>query len=134
MLHRLNKNNKINNKGMTLLEIMIVLGIIGAVMSILLPMVMSRLNASRIKQTKLAIGQMVQSINNFQMDCGKLPANLEFLTKPDPECSNWGPDPYMKKIAKDAWGQEFTYEVSGTNFVIKSPGYKGKEINSEELQ
>lgn len=128
------KNKRSSELGMTLLEIMIVLAIIGSLMAFLIPQVTSRLNKSKIGQTKIAIGQLVQSLNNFQIDCGKFPTSLEMLSKPDPECQNWGPDPYMKKIPKDAWGRDFTYEVSGTNFTIKSPGYNGKEITSEELQ
>ena len=120
--------------GMTLLEIMIVLAIIGSLMAFLIPQVTARMNKAKIGQTKIAIGQIVQALNNFQIDCGKYPSSLEFLTKADPECSNWGPDPYMKKIPKDAWSHDFTYEITGSDYRVKSPGYQGKEITSEELQ
>ena len=127
-------NMKKSQLGMTLLEIMIVLAIIGSLMAFLIPQVTARMNKANIGKTKIAIGQIVQALNNFQIDCGKYPSTLEFLSKPDPECANWGPDPYMKKIPKDAWNQDFSYEVSGTDYKVKSPGYKGKEITSEELQ
>lgn len=120
--------------GMTLLEIMIVLAIIGSLMAFLIPQVTARLNKAKQGQTRIAIGQIVQALNNFQIDCGKFPSSLEFLTKADPECPNWGPDPYMKKIPKDAWSHDFTYEVTGTDYRVKSPGYAGKEITSEDLQ
>src|SRR5580698_7279090 len=101
--------------GMTLLEIMIVLAIIGTLMAFLIPQVTARLNKAKIGQTKIAIGQIVQALNNFQIDCGKFPASLDYLAKPDPDCPNWGPDPYMRKVPKDAWNRDFTYEVNGTN-------------------
>ncbi len=122
-----------NSRGMTLMEIMIVVGIIGFLAATLYPTVVNRMNAAKVKQTKISIGQIVQALNNYNIDCNKYPSTLDFLTKADPECSNWGPDPYMKKLPKDEWNREFTYEVNGTNFKITSPGYKGKEINSEEL-
>ena len=118
---------------MTLIEILIVLAIIGTLMAVLIPQVTSRLNKSRIGQTKIAIGQVVNALNLFYTDCGKYPKSLEFLSKADPECNNWGPDAYLKKIPKDGWNRDFTYEVEGSNYVIKSPGYDGKEITSEEL-
>jgi len=122
-----------NSRGMTLMEIMIVVGIIGFLAATLYPTVVNRMNAAKVKQTKISIGQIVQALNNYNIDCNKFPTSLDLLTKPDPECSNWGPDPYMKKLPKDEWNREFTYEVNGTNFVIRSPGYKGKEINSDEI-
>jgi len=118
---------------MTLIEIMIVLGIIGFLLATLMPTITAKLNKSKISQTKISIGQVVQALNNYNIDCNKFPSSLEFLTKPDAECSNWGPDPYMKKIPKDAWDRDLVYEVDGMNFVVKSPGYKGKEITSEDL-
>ena len=128
------KNRKSKQLGMTLLEIMIVLAIIGSLMAFLIPQVTARMNKAKIGQTKIAIGQIVQALNNFQIDCGKYPASLEFLTKADPDCANWGPDPYMKKVPKDAWQHDFSYEITGTDYRVKSPGYNGKEITSEELQ
>jgi general secretion pathway protein G len=122
-----------NKRGMTLMEIMIVLAIIGSLMALLLPQIQGALNRSRMKQTKIAISQIVQAINNYQIDCGKFPATLDNLSKGDAECSNWGPDPYLKRIPKDAWNQEFSYEITNGSYMIRSPGYKGKEITSEDL-
>jgi general secretion pathway protein G len=122
-----------NSRGMTLMEIMIVVAIIGFLAATLYPTITNRMNSAKIKQTKISIQQIVQALNNYNIDCNKYPVSLDLLTKPDAECSNWGPDPYMKKIPKDEWSRDFTYEVSGTSFVIKSPGYKGKEITSEDL-
>jgi general secretion pathway protein G len=129
------KINKISNSiGMTLMEIMIVLAIIGGLIAVLLPNIQSALNRSKIKQTRIAIGQVVQGINGYQIDCGKFPANLDALTKAPSDCPNWGPDPYMKSIPKDGFGHEFTYETNESGYVVKSPGYKGKEITSEDIQ
>lgn len=125
--------NLSNSRGMTLMEIMIVVAIIGGLASILMPNIINNYNRNKIKQTKVTIGLIVQALNTYNMDCSKYPSALEFLTKPDPECSNWGPDPYMKKLPNDEWGKPFTYEASGSNFKITSPGYKGKEITSDEL-
>ena len=123
-----------NSIGMTLMEIMIVMAILGGLIAVLLPNITGALNRSKIKQTKIAIGQIVQSINGYQIDCGKYPASLDGLTKAPADCPNWGPDPYMKNIPKDGFGQSFTYEITDGNYVVKSPGYKGKEITSEEIQ
>ncbi len=120
-----------NQVGMTLLEIMIVLAIIGSLIAMLVPGVMEKLNNARMKETKIAIAQILQAIGNYQIDCGKLPSSLESLSRADADCPNWGPEPYMRKVPKDAWGKEFSYDGSSGNPVIRTE-YKGKEISSEE--
>lgn len=116
-----------NSRGMTLVEIMIVLAIIGALMAVLLPQVTSSLNKSRVGQTRIAMGQVVNALNMYNTDCGKFPKSLEALTKADGECTNWGPDPYLRKMPKDAWSRDFLYSLENGNFVIKSLGADGKE-------
>jgi general secretion pathway protein G len=133
---------KINQKGMTLLEIMIVLMIIGGLAAVLLPTVMSRLDKSKFSQTKLIMGQIAQALNLYYTDCGKYPPSLDGLSTADSACSNWGPDPYMKKVPPDAWSNGFVYESSGGTYNLKSLGADGKEggdgknkdITAEELQ
>jgi general secretion pathway protein G len=64
------------------------------------------------------------------------------LITADASCSNWGPEPYTKKLPKDAWQREFQYSAEGAGFVIKSLGADGKEggdgnskdISSEDIQ
>ncbi len=121
-----------NQAGMTLMEIMIVLAIIGALMAMLLPQIQGAMNRANMKETKIAMSQIVQAINGYQIDCQKLPASLDALSKPDADCPNWGPDPYLKKIPKDGWGHEFSYELANGAPLIKT-SYKGKEITSEDL-
>jgi general secretion pathway protein G len=128
--------------GMTLIEILIVLSIIGALMAVLIPGVVGKLDKSRVSETKIAMGQLNNALNMYYTDCGKFPKSLEGLTKTDPDCSNWGPEAYIKKAPLDAWKHDFIYEIEGNSYVIKSLGSDGREggdgyakdITSEELQ
>jgi general secretion pathway protein G len=112
---------------MTLVEIMIVLAIIGALMAVLLPNIQRNLNKSKINETKLAMNQTINALNLYYTDCGKYPKSLEGLVKADADCPNWGPEPYVKKAPKDAWKNDFVYEVDGSSFSIKSLGADGRE-------
>lgn len=130
-----------NARGMTLFEILIVLAIIGSLSAILLPMVNDRMKSANVKETKLAMGQVINSLNLYYTDCGHYPKTLDGLLKADPECSNWGPEPYMKKTPVDAWKHEYIYGLDGNQFTLKSLGADGKEggegynkdITQEEL-
>jgi general secretion pathway protein G len=134
---------KLNSKGMTLVEIMIVLAIIGGLMALLAPRFTGALDKSKVRETKIAMGQIQNALNMYYTDCGKFPKTLDALVKApsSDECSNWGPDAYLKKEAKDAWGTPFIYELDGNQFIIKSLGNDrreggaeyAKDITSEEL-
>jgi general secretion pathway protein G len=130
-----------NQRGMTLVEILIVLTIIAAMASYLVPKLFGQGERAKINESKIKIGQLNNAITTYQMDCGRVPSALEGLVKKD-ECRNWNPEGYAKaKDLKDGWGQDFVYESKGQSFTIISLGRDGTEggegydadISSEEL-
>lgn len=130
-----------NSRGLTLVEILIVLAIIGALGAILMPRFQGQLEKANIRQTRIVMGQLLQKIAEYQLECGKAPAALENLVGGGDDCSNWIPDPQFKKVPTDAWKNEFGYEVDGNTFVIISYGSDRREggsayaadIRSDEL-
>lgn len=118
-----------NRKGMTLIEIMIVLAIIGGLMSLLGPRVLSQLDRSKARETSIIMGQIANALSLYYSDCAKYPETLEALTQEDANCTSWDHEPYAKgKLkVKDAWNREFVYENTGGEFVLKSLGKDGRE-------
>jgi general secretion pathway protein G len=120
-------------KGMTLLEIMIVLTILGGLIAILATQVQSRLKTAKIRQAKIQIAEYGKALDMYFTDCNQYPSTEEGLgalvTAPS-TCTNWGPDPYIKKVNKDPWGGDFTYESTGNNYVLKSFGSDRREGGS----
>lgn len=134
-----------NAKGMTILEIMIVIAIVGGLMGILGNTVLGQLKKAKIKQAKIQIAEMGKALDMFYTDCGFYPgsdAGLEALVDESAaNCDNWGPDPYVKKVDRDPWNNDFIYEVEGNSYILRSlgadreEGGKGenKDISSEDL-
>jgi general secretion pathway protein G len=130
-----------NARGMTLMEILIVLAIVGSLIATLVPQVMKSLDKSKVGETKIIMGQIINALNVYYTDCGKYPESLTGLTTPDANCSNWGPEAYIKKIPQDKWSNDFRYSVEGNSFILKSLGSDrreggdgyGKDISSEEI-
>lgn len=133
-----------NNKGMTLLEIMIVLVILGSIAAILAGQVMGRLKTAKVRQAKIQIGEYGKALDMYFTDCNGYPSTeegLQALVQAPSTCSNWGPDPYLKKVNKDPWNGDFLYESQGNAYVLKSLGSDKREggtgdatdISSENL-
>ncbi len=122
-----------NNKGMTLIEIMIVLAILGGLIVILATQVTGKLKKAKIQQTKIQIAEYGKALDMYYTDCNHYPSTeegLNALVQAPSTCSNWGPDPYIKKVNKDQWGNEFQYESQGNNYILRSFGSDGREGGS----
>src|SRR4051812_38426368 len=101
-----------NEKGMTLLEIMIVLVILGGLIAILATQVQGRLKTAKIRQAKIQISEIGKALDMYFTDCNQYPSTeegLQALVQAPSTCSNWGPDPYLKKVQKDPWNGDFIY-------------------------
>ena len=134
-------HKKLNQKGMTLIEIMIVLIIIGGLASVLAPNVMRQLRRGNIDTAKIQIREIGKQLNLFYADCGFYPDDLESLVEAPDNCPSWGPESYMKKLPKDPWNAGYVYELKGSDYVLtsegadKRPGGTGsdKDISSADL-
>lgn len=133
-----------NQKGMTLLEIMIVLVILSGLIGVLATQVTSRLGKARVQEAKIQMSEIQKALDMFYTECGFYPATeqgLGALVEAPSNCSNWGPDPYLKKTPKDPWGQNFIYELQNGRPFLASLGEDQREggtglaadITSEEL-
>ena len=136
-----------NQRGMTLLEIMIVLVILGSMATILVTQVSKSLEKSRVQQARILISEVGKALDQFNTDCGFYPTSDQGLqalvTAPAGKtCSNWGPESYIKRVPKDPWKHDLLYTCAdGQHYILKSLGRDGQEggdgynadISSEDL-
>lgn len=126
-----------NNRraGFTLLEIMLVIMILGVIAIVAMNNldIVGTSDKARRTATETLIGQLTTAVNSYYMDVGKMPSNLDALTT-DPGVKGWK-GPYQLKLKPDAWGDPFTYSVSGTKFEIRSTagGTEDGPISSNDL-
>ncbi len=110
-----------DEEGMTLIEIMIVMVILGGLMATLGTKVMDNFKKSKISQAKITMAELGKAIETYYADCGTYPSELDNLVSAPSDCSNWGPTSYVKKDnLKDPWKNEFAYESDGGSYTITS--------------
>jgi general secretion pathway protein G len=128
-----------NNRGMSLIEIIIVMAIIAGVLGMLAQRIFGNKDKANIQMAKAQIGTLAGQLEQYNSDCGFYPnteQGLRALAEPpatEPTCGNWGPNPYLReKDLKDPWRNEFVYESDGTSYTIKSYG-KDRQEGGEGL-
>ncbi|OGQ45952.1 MAG: hypothetical protein A3H42_06435 [Deltaproteobacteria bacterium RIFCSPLOWO2_02_FULL_46_8] len=116
-------------KGMTLIEILIVITILGVVMTLVGSRVIKQFGKAKIKTTQLAMHQLAQAIIEYQLDNNKIPSGGDGLAALEGE--------YMENLPNDGWGQPFHYEVPGQNnkpFDIVSDGPDGTTGTEDDIR
>lgn len=145
-------SSKISHKaGMTLIEIMVVLAIIGSIAALITVNVLDFLDESKVETSKVTIHNVENALEQFKRRHGFYPTTEQglsaLLEKPSigrvPD--NYPSNGYLKKLPKDAWHTEFVYYspgIHGNAYEIISYGGDGQEggeeidadLNSWELQ
>jgi len=122
-----------NMSGMTLIEILVVLVLIGIVLGIVGGNFIGRGEKAQADAAKIEIGQIGQALDLFKLEVGRYPTSqegLQALISAPPGLTNWN-GPYWKKstLPKDPWGNEYRYSAPGQHgpYDILSYGADGKE-------
>lgn len=132
------QNFALNNKGFSLIEILIVLALVGGIVALIANRVGGAQQNANKKQTEIIMRQVMDQLELYNGDCGSYPTTEQGLValvkKPggDPGCESWGPAPYAKEEPRDAWKNKFDYQSDGIEYEIISFG-KNKRAGGEGI-
>ena len=105
-------------RGMTLIEIMVVLVILGLIAGAVTVAVIPRINEARVQRTQLDISQLENALKLYYARSGKYPDTATgFKTLVDLQL--------IDKMPKDAWGNDYVYLLENGRPVITSYGADG---------
>lgn len=121
-------------RGMTLIEILVVLVLIGIVLGVVGGNFLGKGEKAKADAARIEIGQIGQTLDLYKLEVGRYPTTqegLQALIAAPPGVANWN-GPYWKKqaVPKDPWGNEYRYAAPGSNnqaYEIVSYGADGKE-------
>lgn len=119
--------------GMTLIEIMMVVAILGILIAVVVPNLIGQDQDARRTAQKADIRTIGQALDIYHMQNGHYPSTDQGLqalvAKPTghPEPKAWGPAPYLRRYPMDQWGNEYVYVEEGHTFELMSLGADGVE-------
>jgi general secretion pathway protein G len=125
-------------RGFSLIEIMVVVVILGILASFVVPKIMSRPDEARAVKAKHDVLAIENALDLYRLDNGFYPTTEQGLValveKPttSPEPRNW--KVYLKSIPKDPWNRDYLYMNPGEHGEIDvftygadgQPGGSGK--------
>ncbi|MBX7137279.1 MAG: type II secretion system protein GspG [Oligoflexia bacterium] len=118
-----------NERGLTLVEIIVVLIILGVLISVLGGKIFNSKDRALADLTRVSIKSTQNSIEEFRLRYNGLPNSIEDLSSCS-ERTGAGCIPIAKEDdLKDAWGNRLVYSVDngGRSYRIKSFGADGRE-------
>ncbi|GAB6075492.1 type II secretion system major pseudopilin GspG [Desulfurobacterium crinifex] len=126
-------------RGFTLIELMVVIVILGLLVALVAPKFLKRGEEAKVTTTEVQMKNIEQALKLYKLHNSFYPTTEQGLKalveKPeeDPVPKNWK-GPYIEKIPKDAWENDFIYISDGKQFNLISPGPDGEEGTEDDLK
>ena len=124
--------------GFTLLELLIVLGIIALIGALVGPQVLGYLGKAKSETAQVQIRNLESAVELYYLDVGDYPperVGLAALVEAPADAQTWS-GPYLKKRdgIVDPWGRPYEYRMPGQHgaFDVFSLGRDGREAGDGE--
>ncbi|MFA6817029.1 MAG: type II secretion system major pseudopilin GspG [Lentisphaeria bacterium] len=123
------KKNYYRRNDFTLIEIMIVVVIIGMLAALVGPNIIGSLDKAKVKNTKVQLVNLKNSVQQYYLDISEYPAKLEDLLT-NPGNDKWD-GPYMESdsVPKDHWNNEYQYSCPGDKHPFEIYSFGGDKVS-----
>lgn len=128
-------------RGFTLMEVLLVLGILGVIMAMVVPRVLGRQQHANADATRVSLGGLSQALRLYALDHGgSYPSTSEgldiLIRQPSRRDASWK-GPYLDKMPRDAWGESLQYRCPGArnpdSFDISSAGPDRRHGTADDI-
>lgn len=115
------------DEGYTLMEMLVVIGIIALIAAVLTPSILGNMQRARSKTAQMQVQTIAGALETFRADVGRYPTTDEGLSALLSASIDGWTGPYLKdsKYLQDPWGNSIVYTPTGDGFTVRSNGADG---------
>jgi general secretion pathway protein G len=136
------QSTSLATRGFTLIELMVVVVILGILIALIAPNVLSRVDDAKVTAAKSDVSNIMQALKLYKLDNGRYPQQEQGLnalsTRPSVGQipSNWRS--YLEKLPQDPWGKPYQFLSPGLRgevdvFSLGADGQPGGEGNNADI-
>ena len=121
-------------RGLTLIEIMVVVAILGLLAAMIVPNVIGQGEKAKVDIARANMASVANALKMYKLDNNDYPTTeegLEALVErpPSAEKGEYNPEGYLKKVPEDPWGNPYVYVSPGVDgpYDLYSLGADGAE-------
>ena len=125
-------------RGLTLVELLVVLLILGLIAAFAVPQVMKYVGTAKIDAAGIQVERLGGVLDLYHLDMGRYPTTeegLQALVEPPSNAERWA-GPYLKKADSliDPWGRPYEYRSPGEHgdYDLYTLGADGQEGGDDE--
>ena len=126
----------LNQKGFSLMELMIVMVILGLLASLVGPAMFKKLGTAKQGTAKTQIEMLMTALDSYRLDVGHYPSGQEGLEALviNPGEDKWD-GPYLQKgLPKDPWDSDYNYQNPGEHGEVDIYSYGGDSREGGEKE
>jgi general secretion pathway protein G len=131
-----------STRGFTLIELMVVVVILGILVALIAPNVLSRVDDAKATAAKSDVSNIMQALKLYKLDNGRYPQQEQGLNALSARPTvgqipgNWRS--YLEKLPQDPWGKPYQYLSPGLRgevdvFSLGADGQPGGEGNNADI-
>lgn len=121
-------------RGLTLIEIMVVVAILGLLAAMIVPNVIGQGEKAKVDIARANMANIASALKMYRLDNNDYPTTEEGLKAlverpPSAEKGQYNPEGYLHKVPEDPWGNPYVYISPGVNgpYDLYSLGADGAE-------
>lgn len=130
-----------NQRGFTLLELMVVIVILGVLASLVIPNLMGNKDKADHQKAVSDLVSLENALDMYRLDNGRYPTSkqgldaLVNLPDADPVPRDYRSGGYIRRLPQDPWGNKYLYENPGSNLSLKvfSAGMDGESGTLDDI-
>jgi len=115
-----------NQKGLTLIEILVALVLFAAISAAIIPQVLNNGEKGKIQSTKIAMGTLENALSLYKLEHGT--KKMQSVT-----LDELVEKKFLASKPIDGWEEELYFEMDGANILIISNGPDGQSDTADDI-